>query len=59
MPVTRHDGSLAPPIGVFRMTDRLGLEEFAFVEQVDGEPSITTYSVDDDEWRLSVLLPPK
>ena len=59
VPVTRHDGSLAPSIGLFRVTDRLGLETFAFVEEVDGQPSITTYSVDDDEWRLSVLLPPK
>ena len=59
MPVTRHDGSLAPPIGLFRVTDRLGLEGFAFVEKVDGELSITNYSVDDDEWRLSVQLPPR
>ena len=58
MPVTRHDGSLAPPIGLFRVTDRLGLEAFAFVEKVDGALSITNYSADDDEWRLSVQLPP-
>ena len=59
MPVTRYDGSLAPPIGLFRVTDRLGLEAFAFVEEVDGEPRITNYSDADDEWRLSVLLPPQ
>ena len=58
MPVTRLDGSLAPPVGLFRMADRIGLSRFSFLTQEDGVSDITTYTTDDDEWQLSVRLAP-
>ena len=60
MSVTRLEGSLAPQMGLFRIADRLGLEEFAFFgESEQDDLGFTTFSEDDDEWRLSVQLPPR
>ena len=59
-PVARLDGSLAPRMGLFRMADRLGLQEFEFFGECEDESlGITTYSEQDDEWELSVRLPPR
>ena len=57
MPVTRHDGSLAPPMGLFRVADRIGLQAFSFLGDDGGIPSFHTYTPNDGEWRLGVRLP--